>query len=617
MKKEKENGLNNNLKDLQNIHEIYKQLFESVPKISLDKPASKWDRAFPIGNGHLGAMIYGNVFEDVLQTNEDTLWSGFPRDQNNYDAIKHLEEVRELIFKGDYSAAKEIVEKKMLGKYMQAYMPFVNIHMRFLDSGGSPYGKKEKNLILKRVKKGWGNNNREDVEYIRELDLSRAVVSVKHRFLPVPPEDDIYIEREYFASHVDDAIFIKISLKGGSDKNKGSTSSKFNIELDLSSDLKITSKTLLFDNENRPYMVVRGQAPSYVDSYHRKIANSVRYDEADKSLRFEARLYVLSSSNKDLGKINEANKALSGSEGIIKILNTSEIILAFIGASNYGNKDPTEACDNIIRRIIKRFKENSFERIKEEHIVDYQNLFSKVELKFLPDENDAEQIIKQYSLERLSMDKRIYRLYNRRKRTLYFIRQILHLNRGGHLKKSISKAGLEFYNGSKDFDDLGLISTYFQFGRYLLISSSRKGSQPANLQGIWNDKINPPWASNYTININTEMNYWLADLTNLSECFEPLLKMVEELVDNGKKTAKIHYNCNGWCAHHNTTLWRQTHPVEGAALWAMWPFGGVWLCLNLWDHFLFNRDIELLRNRIYPLLKGSAEFLLDWLIKLP
>ncbi len=164
-----------------------------------------------------------------------------------------------------------------------------------------------------------------------------------------------------------------------------------------------------------------------------------------------------------------------------------------------------------------------------------------------------------------------------------------------------------------------MVALLFQYGRYLLITSSRPGTQAANLQGIWNDEVRPPWSSNYTVNINTEMNYWLAEPTNLAECHEPLFDLIGEMSVNGRETARVNYGAGGWVAHHNADLWRQTAPVgdfgQGDPVWACWPMAGPWLCQHLWERYLFSGDVDFLRERAYPLMKGAAEFLLDWLIE--
>lgn len=521
------------------------------------QPAEKWTDALPLGNGRLGAMVFGNITDELIQLNEDTLWSGFPEHYINYEAASHIPEARKLIFDGKYTEAEQLIRTKMIGKFMQAYQPLGNLRIHDLNA----------------------TDNCTMTDYQRDLNLKTAISSV------VYAQNNIRIKRELFISAVDQALFIRISTE--------SNQKAISIDLTLNSEHPFQLE-ILKSNQKFPsdILSMKGNSPSYIDSYGR---DNKRVDyTSQKGMRWVAQLCV-----------KESDGTISLTETSIKVENASNIIIVLVAATSFNgfDKDPVaegknefQLCENYLNNLSLQ----TFTQILEDHIKDYSNLFGRVELN-LGTTHAAE----------LPTDERINRLKTIIPKLQYF----LNVGLAFLLKRQRGTLGKQFDKSIDGFDDPQLIELYFQYGRYLLISSSREGTQPANLQGIWNNLVRPPWASNYTININTEMNYWPVETCNLPECHEPLLRLIQELSIPGRQVAEIQHKCKGWCANHNTTLWRNATPSDGAPQHAYWPFGGAWLSFNLWERYLFNQDLEYLRNIAYPLMKSVSEFCLDWLIE--
>ena len=363
-------------------------------KLWYKEAATEWVESLPLGNGRLGAMVSGDVYNERIALNEDTLWTGIPKDNNNHEAINYIDEVRNLILNEQYYEAQELMNNKLLAGYTESYAPMGDLYLKF---------------------------NYNDKNYINIKEASSVTL----------------------------VLVANTSFNG-------------------------------FDKE-------------------------------------------------------------PGTEG----------------------KDEELLC----KSQLKSLEDKSYEEIESNHIDDYRKLFNRVE--FCLGNDDYSYLPTNERLERLKNNK----------------------------------------------EDLGLISLYFQYGRYLLISSSREGSQPVNLQGIWNEDLRPAWSSNYTVNINTEMNYWGAETCNLSECHNPLFNMLKDLSVTGASTAKTMFNCNGWTTNHNVDLWRYSSTVQGSSEWGFWPMGGAWMCQHLWEHYDFTRDKNFLKNEAYPIMKGAAIFLLDYLIE--
>jgi alpha-L-fucosidase 2 len=464
-----------------------------------DKPAQEWTDALPIGNGRLGAMIFGGTGVEQLQLNEDTLYGGSPYDPNNPQALAALPEARRLIFEGKYKEAHDLVGAKMMAQPIKQ-MPY------------QPIGD------LKLLFPGHENAT----NYRRQLDLNTAIVKVTYRVGPTT------FTREMFASPVDQVIVVQLMA----DKPQ---------QLSFSA-----------------YFETPQKATVSTESPHTLILRGVNGDAfgIKGGLRFEARVKVLAGN--DEARMEKDH---------IVVSNADSVVLLIAAATSYRSyKDISGSPELITADQLARARGKSFVNLRAAHIREHQRLFHRVKLD---------------------------------------------LGRTASADLPTDQRPAQFLKGQ----DPHLAALYFQYGRYLLISSSRAGSQPANLQGIWNHHMTPPWESKYTININTEMNYWPAETTNLSECHEPLLRMVSELVENGARTARVQYGARGWVCHHNTDLWRQTAAIDGP-LWGFWPTGGAWLCTHLWDHYEFTGDKRFLA-RVYPIMKGAAEFFLDTLVPEP
>jgi len=469
------------------------------------QPAREWTEALPIGNGRLGAMVYGGIEQERLQLNEDTLWSGDPHCYDNPDAYQHLATVREQLERGEYAEA-EATAQKMLGrhKYQQAYMPFGDLFLDF------PKGDKLS-------------------EYRRELNLQNAVSTVTYHI------GNARFTRTVFASHPDQSIVMRLACD---------TPGRITFDLSMTSphafqSQTISNDTLLVTGHLEPREEVRLIGPS-----------------EENGLRFAAQVNVVADGGIVVAQGDK-----------ISVRAADAVTLVYVAATSYVNYrdvsgDPLTKVEHYLANVGSK----SFEQLYQRHIDDYSELFGRVAIDLGGKGGNG------------------------------------NLSTGERIKRVI-----------KGNVDSLLAEQVFQYGRYLMIAGSRPGTQPLNLQGIWNNDINPPWGSKYTININIQMNYWVAEVCNLSECHEPLLRMIGELQAPGRNTARVHYRAGGWVAHHNTDLWRGTAPVDGAQ-WGMWPTGGAWLCQHLWEHYLYTGDTEHLKDS-YPIFKGAAEFFLDVLVE--
>jgi alpha-L-fucosidase 2 len=481
-------------------------------------PAQHWTEALPVGNGRLGAMVFGGVKEERLQLNEDTLWSGVPRAWNNIEAQTALEEARKLILTGRYLEA-DVVCKRMQGLFTESYEPLGDLRLSF---GGGDIA-----------------------TYERSLDLSTAIATTRYTL----PGGAHYV-REVFSSAPDQIIVVRLTCD---------QPGRLSFTASLDSELKHTL------HEANGRLVMTGRAPSHVDpNYHNVNAEPVVYDDdpAKMGMAFAACLGAVAMG----GKVTPTEKSLivEGADAVTLILSAATGFAEFDRAPGLAAIDPLPRASDTLEKAASQ----PYESLRDAHVAEHQALFGRVDLDLGATE-----------AANRPTDQRIRNFANS--------------------------------------DDPALVTLLFQYGRYLLIGSSRPGTQPANLQGIWNDMVRPPWSSNFTININTEMNYWPVETTNLSECHTPLLEMIGELAQNGVATATTNYGCRGWVAHHNTDLWRQSAPVgnfgSGDPVWAMWPMGGAWLCQHLWEHYAFTLDADYLRESAYPVMKSAAEFCLDWL----
>jgi len=468
-------------------------------KLWYDEPASIWNEALPLGNGRLGAMVFGDPAVERLQLNEETIWAGSPNSNAHEKALKALPKVRQLIFDGKYKEAQDLASSDIRSQTNNGmpYQTFGSVYLSF--PGHQNY-----------------------TNYYRDLNIENATTKVSYTV------DGVEYTRETLTAFQDDVIVVKLSA------NKPGN---------------ITFNTFMVSPFDKTFTETDGNQIA--------LSGVTSTVEGQKGkVKFQGRIAA---------KHNGGN--MSVSNGIISVKNADEVTLYISIATNFKDyKLLTE--DEIVKS--KGYLDNAllkdFDIIKNAHVAYYQTFFNRVTLNL-----GSTDAIKE------TTDIRI-----------------------------------------KKFDsrfDPHLAALYFQFGRYLLISCSQPGGQPANLQGIWNDMLFPPWESKYTMNINAEMNYWPAELTNLSEMHEPFIQLAREVAETGKETAKIMYNANGWVLHHNTDIWRITGPIDMAAS-GMWPTGGAWLCQDLWEKYLYSGDVNYLKE-IFPIMKGAATFFLDFMVNDP
>lgn len=492
-------------------------------KLWYDAPARIWEEALPLGNGSLGAMVFGNPLNEVYQMNEETLWSGPMEERNNPLGPAALPKIREAIDKGDYKLAESLWKNNSQGPYTARYLPLANLLLNMHSEG----------------------NDVED--FHRDLNISDATATVSYRI------NDVEYRRSSFISYPDRAMVIRLEA----DKKK-----VLSFDIGLNSDLHYETSA---DGHK---LILKGKAPYYVAN-RKYDPDQILYAETEDGpgLNFEVHLSIISKD----GEI-EAN------DSILSLKNASTATIIVTAATSYQSNSFVQSSVDLTsagRRadeLLSKAEALGYTKLLGRHKEDYKKLFDRVEL------NLGE------GKENLPVNKRLEAFQN-------------------------------------DESDKGIMELYYQYGRYLTIASSRFGSLPSNLQGIWNRHVQPPWGSNYTTNINTEMNYWPVETTGLQECFEPLLSFVERLSKEGSKTAKINYGIDrGWLAHHNSDAWAQTSPTggydqdpSGTPRWSCWPMAGVWFCQHLWEHYAFNGDKKYLEGRAYPMMKGAAEFILQWL----
>ncbi len=465
-----------------------------------DAPATEWVQALPLGNGRLGAMVFGGIANERIQLNEDTFFAGSPYDGINPKAGAGLPRVRELIWAGEYKQAQDLADEVLVARppRQMSYQPIGDLLLLFP-----------------------GIENSQD--YRRDLDLDGALATTRFKVRTVTHR------REVFASAPDRVVAVRLS----SDAPAGSV----NVTIALS-----TPQDAEIAVEGEDTLVMRGIGPAQ--------------HGVPGGIRFETRVRVLRTGGRQT----------TGRDGI-RIEDADEVVLLVATATSYRRFDDIAGDPaTIVRADIAAATPKSRDVLLAAHQADHRRLFRRVSID-LGRTPAAGQ----------PTDRRIAR--------------------------------------SADLDDPALAALYFQFGRYLLIASSRPGTQPANLQGIWNERTAPPWESKWTLNINAEMNYWLAGAGDLGELVEPLLRMTSDLAVTGQRTARNDWGARGWVAYHNTDLFRQA-TVNSAAFYGMWPMGGAWLLSTLWDHWDYSRDRKFLA-RLYPLMASSCQFYLDALVKHP
>ncbi len=511
-------------------------LLAQTDKLWYTTPAKAWEEALPVGNGRLGAMVFGDTVHERIQFNENTLYSGEPdMSVEGIVLADKKEEVLRLLKDGKNEKAEAIMQKEWIGRLNEAYQPFGDLYMDFRMKGTVS-------------------------DYVHSLDMEQAIVSTSYKQGGVP------IVREVFASYPHQAIVVHLKA--------GKPILEFDLLLTSLHPVKVIAEGESISMTGKAPAHVQRRTiealqkagtehlhPEYFDKAGRVIrTNQVIYDERSdgKGMSFKAMVIPLPADGQVVVKGDK-----------ISVSGCSEITFLLCAATSYNGFDKSPSREGIDPAVLVEnyriaLQGMDYAMLKQAHIEDFSTLFNRVAL----------------SLPSLS---------------------------GGE-DKPTDRRIREFYKK----EDGELIALFFQFGRYLMISGSREGSQPLNLQGLWNDKLMPPWNSGYTLNINLEMNYWPAEVTNLSECHEPLFRFIREIASNGEKVAREMYGLNGWAIHHNVSLWREGYPSDGFVYWFFWNVSGAWLCSHIWEHYLYTRDISFLRE-YYPVMEGAARFCSEWL----
>lgn len=499
-------------------------------KLWYEQPAKLWEEALPIGNGHLGAMVFGGVENELIQLNEGTLWSGGPQKRNvNPEAYRYLAPIREALAKNDYQKATELC-KRMQGHYTESFLPLGDL----------------------RIKQGFDSKS-SPINYRRSLHLNEAVATTAFEI------DGVKYIREIFASAPDSIMVIRIAA-----------SKPGRVTLDIGLESLLKNSVIV---QGKDMLLMNGQAPIRVDPVYYNKQGREPIEQTDQKgrsgMRFQTVLKALPVSG-----------SMYADKYGIHVRNADELTLLLSAATSFNGFDKCPDKDGrdekrISQNRIERIIGNNIEELKVRHITDFKTYFDRVSLQLT-------DILNNKINEKLPTDLRL-KLYS-------------------------------YGNYDPQLEEL-----YFQYGRYLLISSSRPGGTAVNLQGLWNKEFRPPWSSNYTININTEMNYWPAETANLSDMHLPLLSWIKNLSYTGKVIAKEYYRARGWVVHHNTDIWGLSNAVgncgDGDPVWANWYMGGNWLCQHLWEHYCFTGDKEFLRNEAYPIMKEAALFCFDWLVE--
>ncbi len=480
----------------------------SEMKLWYTQAAAEWNEALPLGNGRLGAMLFGGVEEELLQLNEDTLWAGVPCDYNVPDAHRHLGEIRRLLLAGREAEATALADREFMGrpKFQHAYQPLGDLRITFAGRG-------------------------EVQGYRRELDLATGIAKVAYQ------QDGVAYARKCFVSAPDQVIVMHLTAGAP-----------------MSFEVKLTTAfphALRSDGPGR--VVLEGQ---WKDD-----GKETSWTAVTKGLgmKFACVMQV---------RVEGEGGSVEAADGVLRVHGARTVTLLVAAATSYRNyRDISGDPEAIWKRQLSVAGAKSYTELRREHVQDFGTLMGRVELDLGGHEADANPT---------------------------------------DVRLAAAKTGAS---------DSGLAAIYYQFGRYLLVSCSRPGTQAANLQGIWNNDTAPAWGSKYTTNINIQMNYWPAEASGLSECHEPLFDLLDDLQVTGAAAARAYYNCGGWVLHHNTDGWRGAAPVDG--VWGIWPMGSAWFARHPWEHYLYTLDKQFLMERGWPVMKGAARFVLDFLTEAP
>lgn len=488
---------------------IKSKTFNPATMIWQNIPARKWDEALPVGNGRLGAMVFGKNGEERIQLNEETYWSGGPYSTVVKGGYKVLPEIQKLVFEEKYLAAHNLFGRNLMGYPVEQmkYQCLANLHLFF-------------------------KNQEHVTDYKRWLDLESGISGVSYTV------DGITYLREVFASAPDQVIVIRITAN-----KPGRISFTANLRGERNqTHSNYATDYFRMDPYGNDGLILTGKSADYMG--------------VEGKLRYEARIKAIP----DGGTIKTDDVNLI-------IENANSVTLYFAAATNFVNyKDVSADQHQRVDNYFNAIENKTYHTILANAVADYKKYFTRVSLQLFNTENSF-----------LPTSERVNKIQTE--------------------------------------PDPSMAALSYQFGRYLMIGSSRPGTEPANLQGIWNDNMNPSWDSKYTTNINTEMNYWPVESGNLSECAEPLVRMIKEITDQGTQVAREHYGARGWVFHQNTDIWRVAAPMDGPT-WGTFTVGGAWLCTHIWEHYQYTRDKDFLKET-YPLLEGSVQFFLDFLVPHP
>ncbi|MDR3147231.1 MAG: glycoside hydrolase family 95 protein, partial [Treponema sp.] len=493
-----------------------------------EQAAERWTEALPLGNGRLGIMVFGKTGEELVAVNEDTLWSGYPRDRGPKNKAGVSAAIRDRAARSDFAGAEELFEREISSPWSQSYLPLGDLLINF--------------------------DHRELTNYTRRLDLEQALLSVRYEHAGAR------YTREYFVSAPDNCIVMRF----GADKP-----GRVNFTLTMKSQLRSACSA------RGNHLCLDGIAPSDVQPSYVNCAEAVVYSERDgeKGMRFTMKVLPLVSGGSL--SLTDGSLSVSGADSAVLLVNAETSFAGWNQQPWLNGKDEQGICDRVLERAALR----NYDSLLKRHNWDYQSYYCRVDFKLGSNENAALPSAGLPSADvptaNLPTDKRLRRF-------------------------------------ALEKNDNALYSLLFQFGRYLLISASRPGTQATNLQGIWNSELRAPWSSNYTININTQMNYWPALPCALEETQLPLIDFISELAAAGKTTAREVYGAPGWVAHHNSDLWRLSWPVgnqgKGCSVFANWNLSAGWLCEHLFERYEYTLDTSFLRETAYPIMKAAAEF---------
>jgi len=488
---------------------IYGKTFNPATLLWYDTPAKKWDEALPVGNGRLGAMVFGKNGEERIQLNEETYWSGGPYSTLVKGGYKVLPEIQKLVFEEKYLAAHNLFGRNLMGYPVEQmkYQCLANLHLFF-------------------------KNQDSVTDYKRWLNLENGTSGVSYT------AGGITYQREVFASAPDQVIVVRITAN-----KPGSISFTANLRGERNqTHSNYATDYFRMDPYGNDGLILTGKSADYMG--------------IEGKLRYEARIKAIPEGGSM--KTDDVN---------LLIENANSVTLYFAAATNFVNyKDVSADQHQRVTNYFTAIENKNYKTILESAVADYKKYFGRVSLQLPNTKNSF-----------LSTPERVKKIQTE--------------------------------------PDPSMAALSYQFGRYLMIGSSRPGTEPANLQGIWNDNMNPAWDSKYTTNINTEMNYWPVESGNLSECAEPLVRMIKELTDQGSQVAREHYGARGWVFHQNTDIWRVAAPMDGPT-WGTFTVGGAWLCTHIWEHYQYTMDKGFLKET-YPLIEGSVQFFMDFLVPHP